>query len=100
MPLLAGESYTITCSVYSDIFPQVQWMGPDGSVLIGNSDINIGDLVVLENGTVTVSLQFTSLRTSQAGQYTCQSVVYNPPSVETGSVNVIVQGEEHSLLEY
>ncbi len=89
---MAGQSHTLDCVVYSDISPQVKWMGPDGSVLAEGDDITLGDPVMLENGTVTVSLRFTNLRTSQAGQYTCQSVVQNPSSVVTESQIVSVQG--------
>ncbi len=81
--------------VYSDISPQVKWIGRDGSVLAEGDGITIGDPVVLENGAVTVGLRFTSLRTSQAGQYTCQSVVQNPPSAVTESQIVSVQGMLH-----
>ncbi len=67
-------------------------MGPGGSVLIGDDDIIIGDPVVIENGTVVLPLSFSNLRTSQAGQYTCQSVVSNPFSLETGAQVVSIQG--------
>ncbi len=92
MPLLAGRSYTLYCVVYSDITPQVKWMGPDGSVLVGDDDIIIGDPVVMENGTVVLRLRFSDLRTSQAGQYTCQSVVSNPVSTKFDTQTISIQG--------
>ncbi len=67
-------------------------MGPDGSVLVGDDDIIIGDPVVMENGTVVLRLRFSDLRTSQAGQYTCQSVVFDPFSLEADTQVVSVQG--------
>ncbi len=103
MPLSPGQSHTLSCVVYSDITPQVKWMGTDGSVLVGDDDINIGDLVVMENGTVVLPLSFSSLRTSQAGTYTCQSVVSNPFSLETDTEIVSVQGTYECatlLIEY
>ncbi len=67
-------------------------MGPDETVLVGDDDIIIGDLVVMENGTVVLPLSFLNLSTSKAGRYTCQSVVHKPFSLETGSQVVSVQG--------
>ncbi len=67
-------------------------MGPDGSVLVGDDDIIVGDPVVMENGTVVLPLSFSNLHTSQAGQYTCQSVVSNPFSLETDAKVVSMQG--------
>ncbi len=93
MPLTPGQSHTLYCVVYSDITPQVKWMGPDGSVLIGDDDIIIGDPVVMENGTVILPLNFSTLHTSQAGQYTCQSVVSTPLSVEADKQIITAQGK-------
>ncbi len=87
-----GQSCTLYCVVYSDITPQVKWMGPDGTVLIGHGGIIIEEQVVTENGTLILPLRFSSLRTSQAGQYTCRSVVSNPLSIATLSEVVSVQG--------
>ncbi len=93
MPLTPGQSHTLYCVVYSDITPQVKWMGPDGTVLIGDDDIIVGDPVVMENGTVILPLNFSRLRTSQAGQYTCQSVVSTPLSVEADKQIITAQGK-------
>ncbi len=92
MPLTPGQSHTLPCVVYSDITPQVKWIGPDGSVLVRDDDIIIGDPVVTENGTVLLPLSFSNLHTSQAGPYTCQTVVSNPFSLETDTEVVSVQG--------
>ncbi len=92
MPLTPGQLYTLYCVVYSDITPQVKWMGPDGTVLNGDDDIIIGDPVVMENGTVILPLSFSNLHTSHAGRYSCQSVVSNPFSLETDAQVVSMQG--------
>ncbi len=96
---MAGQYHTLDCWVYSDISPHVKWMGPDGNVLVGGDGITIGDPVVLGNGIVLVNLTFASLRTSQAGQYTCQSVIRSPPSVETDSQVVSLQGMLHQRIQ-
>ncbi len=78
--------------VYSDITPEVKWMGPNGTLPIGDADMIVGDPVVMENKTVLLALRFSNLRTSQAGQYTCQSEVFDPFSLETGTQLVSIQG--------
>ena len=71
-------------------------MGLDGNPVDVNP-VNSTDLTVDEpvyNGNKTyVLLRFRALRTSQAGQYTCQSIVSSPLSVRTATKNVVVTGE-------
>ena len=79
----------------SDIRPVVKWMGLDGNPVVtnpANSDITVDEPVYFGNKTY-VLLRFHALRTSQAGQYTCQSTVKSPLSVKTATKNVIVRGE-------
>ena len=79
----------------SDIRPVVKWMGLDGNPVVtnpANSDITVDEPVYFGNKTY-VLLRFHALRTSQAGQYTCQSTVNSPLSVKTATKNVIVRGK-------
>ena len=92
--MFAGASYTLNCTVVSDFHPVVKWMGLDGDPVNtnpANSDVTMDDPVYFGNKTY-VLLRFRTLRTSQAGQYTCQSVVNSPLSVRTATKNVIVTG--------
>jgi len=57
-----------------------------------NTDITVDDPVYNGNKTY-VLLRFHALRTSQVGQYTCQSFVSSPLSVRTATKNVVVTGE-------
>ena len=93
--MFAGASYTLNCTVVSDFRPVVKWMGLDGDPVDtnpANSDVTMDDPVYFGNKTY-VLLRFRALRTSQAGQYTCQSVVNSPLSVRTATKNVVVTGK-------
>ena len=76
---------TLTCTVRETIsgltnMPSAHWMGPSGPVTSGE------DIVVTEkvrdDTTATVTVTFSSLHTSHAGQYTCQGTVVTPAGVE------------------
>ena len=93
--MFAGASYTLNCTVVSDIHPVVKWTGLDGNPVDANpasNDVTMDEPVTYGNKTI-VLLRFRALRTSQAGQYTCQSVVSSPPSVRTAERNVVVTGK-------
>ena len=93
--LFAGASYTLNCTVASDLRSVVKWMGLDGNPVdmnARNTEITVDDPVYNGNKTY-VLLRFHALRTSQAGRYTCQSVVSSPLSVRTATKNVVVTGE-------
>jgi len=93
--LFAGASYTLNCTVASDLHSVVTWMGLDGNPVdmnARNTDITVDDPVYNGNKTY-VLLRFRALRTSQAGRYTCQSVVSSPLSVRTATKNVVVTSE-------
>ena len=93
--MFAGASYTLNCTVVSDFRPVVKWMGLDGNPVDANpasNDVTMDEPVYYGNKTI-VLLRLRALRTSQAGQYTCQSVVNYPPSVTTAKKNVVVTGK-------
>ena len=85
-PVEAGSGgLTLTCTVRETIsgltnMPSAHWMGPSGPVTSGE------DIVVTEkvrdDTTATVTVTFSSLHTSHAGQYTCQGTVVTPAGVE------------------
>ena len=91
----AGASYTLNCTVVSDFRPVVKWTGLDGNPVDTNpesNDVTMDEPVYSGNKTY-VLLRFRALRTSQAGQYTCQSIVSSPLSVRTATKNVITTGK-------
>ena len=85
-PVEAGSAgLTLTCTVTEVIsgltnMPSAHWMGPSGPVTSGD------DIVMAEtfsnDTTVTVTLSFSSLHTSNAGLYTCQGTVVSPAAVD------------------
>ena len=93
--MFAGASYTLNCTVVSDFRPVVKWTGLDGNPVDANpasNDVAMDEPVYYGNKTY-VLLRFRALRTSQGGQYTCQSIVSSPLSVRTATKNVVVTGE-------
>ena len=90
-PVEAGsEGLTLTCTVRETIsgltnMPSAHWMGPSGPVTSGE------DIVVTQtardNTTANVTLTFSSLHTSHAGEYTCQGTVVTPAGVENVIIN-------------
>ena len=96
----AGASYTLNCTVASDFRPVVKWTGLDGNpvdAIPPSNDVIIYEPEYYGNKTCVV-LSFRALRTSQAGRYTCQSIVSSPLSVRTTTKNVVVTGECSILL--
>ena len=91
--MFAGASYTLNCTVMSDLRSVVKWTGLDGNPVETNtSSITVYDPVYNGNKTYLL-LRFSALRTSQAGRYTCQSIVSSPLSVRTATKDVVVTGK-------
>ena len=91
--MFAGASYTLNCTVISNLHSVVKWTGLDGNPGETNTNsITVGDPVYDGNKTYLL-LRFSTLRTSQAGRYTCQSIVSSPLSVKTATKDVVVTGK-------
>ena len=76
---IAGQSVNLTCIVTRGQnmsgTPDVQWLGPSGNVLLsGNDGIVVDDTAMVSNSTFVRTLQFTPVRTSHGGLYTCQAM--------------------------
>ena len=96
-PLLAGGSYFITCVITADLLPEVKWRDGDGHD-IPYEDEESGNGVYVDKEVVTghttrLTLQFTSLLTSQGGSYACLSIISTPSSIQVGGRDVIVKSE-------
>ena len=94
----AGSSYTLNCTVMSDLRPTIEWTGPNGNP-VNSTDSIIVDEPVYDGNKTYLLLRFLALRTSQAGRYTCQSVLNSPVSVKTATKDVIVTGK-YSAVSY
>ena len=91
-PLLAGNSYTLTCVATADITPEVRWTDPSGNSVEGGEGLSVSGPFV-SGDTTTLSLTFSYLRTSQAGTYSCLSIIDTPTSVQRDVRDVTVQSE-------
>ena len=84
-PVEAGsDNLTLKCAVNEVIMgltntPSAQWMTTNGLVIIGD-DITIDETMINET-TTTVTLSFTSLNTSHAGEYMCRGTLDLPATV-------------------
>ena len=91
-PLRAGGSYTLTCNATADITPVVRWTDPSGNSVETGEGISVtGPLV--SGDTTILQLTFDYLCTSQAGTYSCLSIVDTPTSVQRDVRDIIVQSE-------
>lgn len=91
-PLRAGSNYTLTCTATADITPVVRWTDPSGSSVETGGGVSVAGPFVSGDTTV-LQLTFSYLRTSQAGTYSCLSVIDTPTSVQRDVRDVIVQSE-------
>ena len=84
--------FTVTCVVTAESSPTaIEWMDSQGGTIVSGGDITLGDVTMEDNTTSSRSLQFSPLRTSHGGQYTCQATVDS--EITSSSVDVNVQGE-------
>ena len=93
-PFIAGQSYNLTCTVTLENTagtPTVEWLGPNNNSLHNNSDITVRDTVTVNCFTYTTTLQFTTLHTFHAGQYSCRATLGGINN--TAALNITVQGK-------
>ena len=90
-PVEAGsEGLTLTCTVHETIsgltnMPSAHWMGPSGPVISGEDSVT---QTVRDNMTANVTLTFSPLHTSHAGEYTCQGTVVTLAGVENACLTI------------
>ena len=93
-PVEAGSGgLTLTCTVRETIsgltnMPSAHWMRPSGPVTSGED--SVVTQTARDNTTANVTLTFSSLHTSHAGEYTCQGTVVTPAGVENATINSTV----------
>ena len=81
----------MTCVVTAESLPTaIVWMDPQGGTIVSGDGITLGT-VTMEDNSTSFSLQFSPLRTSHGGEYTCQATVES--ETMSGNVDVNVQGE-------
>ena len=99
-PLLAGQSYNLTCTVTSDLPTEVKWKKSTSLrhelVREENEDVVLGDPVVV-GMTTRLTVTFKYLRTSQGGNYSCVSNASNPTMVKEKRWIVTVQSRSNTI---
>ena len=100
-PIL-GQSYSMDCTGHktvSDLInqPSPQWLTPSGTPLSSSSDIQLqGPRNVGLSSSELVAL-FPTLRTSHAGNYTCQASLSSPaltsPIVKLVTFEIIIESK-------
>ena len=94
---IAGQHFTLTCTVFSGGPTEVSWIDPDGVACppdgqgVSVSHYNISDRISI------LELTFQSIRTSQSGRYKCISNIAIPPSKSEGSFLIQVQSKSQPL---
>ncbi len=86
----AGSTdYSITCTVavVGFITPSITWRTPGDMVISNDTDFTVG-AVTGSGPTYSSVLMFNSLKTSQAGEYTCTAEVNSVTYVFTTNVSV------------
>ena len=80
------------CVVTAEYSPTaIEWMDSEGGTIVSGDGITLCDVTMEDNTTSSRSLQFSPLRTSHGGKYTCQATVDS--ETMSSNVDVSVQGE-------
>lgn len=93
---IAGQTISLTCTVNGgpniSETPDVQWLGPDVSLLLSeNGGIMVDNATMVNTSTFSRTLRFTPVRTSYGGLYTCRAMA-NSVTV-TKAINLTVQSK-------
>ena len=90
-PVSTGSTLTLTCTAVCDRVPRLTWVGPNGAVATGNGTTVSPQF---DSGRIsTITLTFSSIRTSHAGYYNCTSEVTEPMSTAWDAHLVRVQSK-------
>ena len=82
-----------TCRVSGTLgTPNIDWIGPDGTVVTSGQNVIVGNPVT-SGSTTSRTLTFTSLSEADVGQYTCRNDLTTPSSLST---SVFLLGKAYS----
>ena len=86
---IAGQNFTLTCTVISDRPALLKWIGPDGQSVSGEGII----VSSRDTGTLNSSHQvsFYPLRTSHGGIYTCISNITTYPTIHNSTLEYFIK---------
>ena len=98
---LHNTDYTLTCTVTAisgmNLAPSVEWVGPDGGVVVSGGNITVGE-VETRGSISTLTLSFSPVLTSNDGRYVCRAAISVPwmdsqPPQHTASINLLVNSK-------
>ena len=90
-PVEAGSGdLTLTCTVYETVngltnIPSGHWMGPSGRLNSSEGIVMVETRIHTEGiwSILTITVSFSSLHTSHAGEYTCEGTLFTPAGQKT-----------------
>lgn len=97
-----GQSYSMVCVGYNILsglsnLPSPQWYTPNGQLLSSGLDVQLNGPTSVDSSSSELVAQFPTLRTSNAGNYTCQATLSSPAResniVKTQLFEITVQSE-------
>ena len=71
MPVLAGTALSLRCIAVNDRIQSLCWLDARGNIITSGDGVNVS-LSQLDGVTGILTLTFESVRTSQAGNYSCK----------------------------
>jgi hypothetical protein len=78
---LHNTDYALVCTVTTipgmNFVPSVEWVGPDGGVVVSGGNINVGE-VESQGRVYTLTLSFSPVLTTDGGRYTCRGAIIVP----------------------
>ena len=91
--VVAGTVLTLTCTAMSDRPTHLHWTDPNGLIITSGDGITVDNVL---NDTIT--LTFNTVKTSQAGNYSCNCTVDNPATTGKVSYTLYVQSKYNDVL--
>ena len=88
---VAGELFTLTCTITSDVQSQVTWIGPNGQSVDGE---------LQEEASLMSTVTFSALHTSHSGMYTCVSRIVSLHSRRYTTYSLRVHSKHFQLHVY
>ncbi len=98
----AGSTdYSITCTVtvIGSMTPSITWRAPGDVVISTDTDFTVG-AVTGSGPTYSSVLMFISLKTSQAGEYTCTAEVNSVTEMSSTTISVTSMSAYNSAVSY
>ena len=87
----AGQSWNLTCTaIFNGIrgSPTIQWLDSNSNPISNNSNFTVENMIMVNDSAYERTLVFSSVRTSHAGQYTCQATLDQASAANSTELSV------------